>query len=222
MKEKLQGIFLKDGKIKKDAFLILILSGILLMVILWPIDGKKNETTTGMSEKNKDESIISLGSDASQSNTQNIVTSSDSSNNLADCMSSDEKYVENLENRLEEILTVMDGVGKVEVMITLESSEEKLIEKDTPKKQESTTEVDSAGGSRNTNSMENGDETIYIETQDGEKIPYVRKTVLPVIQGVMVAAQGGGSQTINKNITEAIVSLFGIESHKIKIVKMRQ
>ena len=42
----------------------------------------------------------------------------------------------------------------------------------------------------------------------------------PVIKGVMVVAEGGGDTAVQNNISEAIMALFDIELHKIKIVKM--
>ena len=47
------------------------------------------------------------------------------------------------------------------------------------------------------------------------------KTLQPVVEGVVVVAQGGDRPEVSKNITEAIVALFDIEPHKIKIVKMK-
>ena len=40
------------------------------------------------------------------------------------------------------------------------------------------------------------------------------------IRGVLVVAQGGGDPVIVQNITEAVMALFGIEAHKIKVMKM--
>ena len=42
----------------------------------------------------------------------------------------------------------MEGVGKVKVMITLKSSEEKVVEKDSQREENEITEEDSKGGSR--------------------------------------------------------------------------
>ena len=50
---------------------------------------------------------------------------------------------------------------------------------------------------------------------------YVSKIREPSIEGVTVVAQGGGNAVIQKNITEVIQALFGIEAHKIKVVKMK-
>ena len=40
------------------------------------------------------------------------------------------------------------------------------------------------------------------------------------VEGVTVLAQGGGSAVVQKEITEVMEALFGIEPHKIKVAKM--
>ena len=47
------------------------------------------------------------------------------------------------------------------------------------------------------------------------------KTTSPQVEGVLVVCEGAGVGTVSKNITDAIEVLFGIEPHKIKVVKMK-
>lgn len=47
------------------------------------------------------------------------------------------------------------------------------------------------------------------------------KTKQPLIEGVVVVAQGGDRAEVRQNITEAVMALFDIEPNKIKIVKMK-
>ncbi|MGN0307750.1 MAG: stage III sporulation protein AG, partial [Lachnospiraceae bacterium] len=63
--------------------------------------------------------------------------------------------------------------------------------------------------------------TVYIRKETGEQVPYVVKEVSPLVEGVSVVAEGGGNAVVQKNITEVIQALFGIEVHKIKVVKMK-
>ena len=42
----------------------------------------------------------------------------------------------------------------------------------------------------------------------------------PEIQGVVVVAEGGDNPVVVQNITEAVMALFGVEVHKIKVMKM--
>ena len=39
--------------------------------------------------------------------------------------------------------------------------------------------------------------------------------------GITVAAQGGGSALVQKNISDVLEALFHVEAHKIKVVKMK-
>ena len=48
----------------------------------------------------------------------------------------------------------------------------------------------------------------------------MKKTLAPQIEGVLVLAQGGDNAVVSANITEAVMALFGIEAHKIKVMKM--
>ena len=39
---------------------------------------------------------------------------------------------------------------------------------------------------------------------------------------MIVIADGGGDAVVARNLTEAVQALFGVEAHKIKIMKMRK
>ena len=43
--------------------------------------------------------------------------------------------------------------------------------------------------------------------------------VVPEIEGMVIAADGGDDPVVVKNLTEAVQALFGVEAHKIKIMK---
>ena len=50
--------------------------------------------------------------------------------------------------------------------------------------------------------------------------PYVVKTLAPQIEGVLVIAQGAGNGTVSRTIVEIAQALFGVEAHKVRVVKM--
>lgn len=180
--------------LKKDQLLILLLAGILLLVISLPTE-KKGEKQ-GISQES---------------------SSSQGEQNLWD----EEAYREALEVHLEELFSRMEGAGEVEVMITLASSSEKIVEKDTNGESETITEEDSAGGNRRTTNIVNDETTVYGGETDQEQ-PYVSKELTPQVEGVVVLAAGGDDAVVKKNITEAAQALFGIDTHKIRIIKMSE
>ena len=67
---------------------------------------------------------------------------------------------------------------------------------------------------------ESREETVYEERSGSERTPYVTSESNPRVEGVLVIAQGGGSSRIRQEILEAAQALFGVDAHKIKIMKM--
>ena len=138
--------------------------------------------------------------------------------NVTAAVYEDAAYVKELETRLKTALSQVSGVGKVEVMITLKSSGEDILEKDVPYERESSTETDGTSVKQQ-NSYSCQEETVLIES-DGDTAPYVVSSVYPQVEGVLVVAQGGASPQIKTEIIESVQALFGVEAHKVKVLGM--
>ena len=67
---------------------------------------------------------------------------------------------------------------------------------------------------------ENSETSTVVYKHDKEESPYVTNQYLPDVEGVLVVAQGGGNAVTVSDISDAVMALFNIEPHKIKIVKM--
>ena len=187
-------------KLTKENMAIMALLGILLMVIAIPV--KKTETQKDQTAAPENKSTASGTQETEEEDNTG-------------------GYAGELEERLESLLASMEGVGNVKVMVTLDSSREQVVEKDIPSTMDTTKETDSTGGSRDVINSRQEETTVYVTDSAGNKTPYVSKIREPSIEGVTVVAQGGGNAVIQKNITEVIQALFGIEVHKIKVVKMK-
>lgn len=114
-----------------------------------------------------------------------------------------DSYEEQMEKKLEDLLSRVEGVGQVRVMLTFEGSGERKVEKD---KQVGT------GGTE--------EETVYEESGSSSRRPYVTSESNPQVEGVLVIAEGGDKSSVKEEIIGAAQALFGIEPHKIKIMKM--
>lgn len=189
-------VWTKAKKIKKDQFFIILLSGVLLLVIAIPT-GKKEEkaaeeeTQTQMQQQGEGED------------------------------DSVESYTERMEERLETVLASMEGVGCVKVMITLEGGKSAEVLKDTPSVRNTSSEADSAGGTRTSMELELTESTVYTTDTQGNQIPYVRREAEPEIRGILVVAEGGGNPVTVTKVTEAAEALFQIEPHRIRVMKMK-
>lgn len=124
------------------------------------------------------------------------------------------------EKQLAELLSRVEGVGKVQVMLTRKSNGTRIVEKDVPVTDKTSEESGESGGRNISKEHTSGEETIYMEDESGAKIPYVREELEPQIAGVLVVAEGGGQPKVVKDICEAVEALFGVEAHKIKVMKM--
>ena len=192
-------------KLDKDQCLIIILVGVLLCVIAFPV--RKNDSESNISYISNgtiDHNITEEEGGASQGNPETA-----------------ESYAGYWEKRLEDALTCMDGVGKVRVLITLKESEHKVVEKDGLEDYSNTEETDAAGGSRTIGESRIEKSTIYTVDENGQNVPYVIKTIPPAVEGVVVIAQGAQRQSVQDNLIDAIQVLFDIDTNKIKIVKMK-
>ena len=128
-------------------------------------------------------------------------------------------YVQELEVKLKDTLSKINGAGQVEVMITLEDTGESVVEKDQTKETSDLKESDQEGGTRREQNVQTTQATVYGETGD-EKMPFIGKEMTPRVSGVLVVAQGGEDTVVKQNISEAVMALFQIDVNRIKVVKM--
>lgn len=199
IKKRIWNLMHSENKLpKKNQLLIVFLVGILLLVLVIPVSpSKEKEGENGRYVERQ---------------TERGTEYTETAGTMAE-------YEEYLEKRVASALEYVEGVGKAEVIITLKSSSQKIVEKDQASDSRTTDETDSSGGTR-TEEIRSSDRTsVYEETSDGLRMPYVSKEMMPEIAGVVVIAQGGDEAVVVQNITEAIQALFGVEAHKIKIMK---
>ena len=123
---------------------------------------------------------------------------------------------DSLEKQLQAILQKIAGVGKVEVLITYEDKGRVIVEKDESVSEELVQEADSGGGTRTTTTSKNEEKAVYGNSEN----PYVVQELSPKVKGVLVVAEGGGNLSVKKQIQETIEALFGLDTHKISIMKM--
>ena len=126
-------------------------------------------------------------------------------------------YEKKLELRVKELLRNVSGVGEVDVMIVLKSSSEKVIQVDNSSSKSVTTEKGN-GMDRSVETMDQEHSTVLTGRGSGQE-PSVSKEVYPEIEGIVISADGGGSASIQAEISGAMEALFGLPAHKIKVLK---
>lgn len=196
-----------DLKGNRDRLLLILAVGLIFLILAFPMGPKTQKTVSPISYENKAE--IS-GEEESDKNTEHDSTEAAVKAVLT--------YEQQLEARLKELLSHVEGVGEVEVMIVLKSSEEKVWRVDKNTSYSTTQETDSNGGSRDIRNQEITESTI-LPGQDGKDGALLEKELKPQIGGVVVSAAGGGSPAVQAEISAAVEALFDVPSHKIKVLK---
>lgn len=187
----------KDSKKKIEnlvVFIIILIITIIAINTIWKGDGKETKTIV-------------------DSNKQLAVTNSIDSNNSN--FSKEDELKINLEN----ILSKMNGVGKVNVLVTYSESSQIVAMYNENTKETSTEEKDETGGTRIIKESDTQKDVIYQE-ENGEKKPITQKTVMPKIEGAIITAQGANDIDVKTNIIQAVEAVTGLATHKIQVFEM--
>ena len=213
----------KPGKWKfnfrgsKDKWLVVLAIGLIFLILAFPAgrDGDKAGGSTQGREPASQTVAAAYSLEKLQEGEQEKKAEAASLETGAKGVVS---YEQQLEARLKELLSHVEGVGEVEVMIVLKSSEEKVWRVDRNTSYSSTQETDSNGGTRDSRSQNVSEVTILSGGGEGEG-PLLEKELRPEISGVVVSASGGGSPKVQAEISGAVEALFDVPSHKIKVLK---
>lgn len=159
---------------KNKDWLILMLLGVLLLIIAIPTQTGEPKQEQSLNEQEKVVEKEELSTDA---------------------------YRKKLEQELKQILSQMDGIGKVEVMITLKNDGEMILSKDI---------------------VSNSDSYQEKINQFSNQQPYVTQQRFPSVEGVVIVAQGAGVGQMDAHMIETAMTLFSIEMHRVKILRMKE
>lgn len=169
-------------------FIIILIITVLIINVMWSSDDNKS--------KNKSEDTTKV---------------------LAQTTTANEEQ-DNLENRLENILESINGVGKAKVLIKYsESSSVVAVYNET--KSESTTQENDGSSNKDVKQTESKKEVAYTD-ENGKNTPITEKVIMPVIEGAIITAQGAGNANIKASIVSAVEAVTGLAVHKIQVFEM--
>ncbi|MBO5143307.1 MAG: stage III sporulation protein AG [Clostridia bacterium] len=124
--------------------------------------------------------------------------------------------VETLEEKMANILSLINGAGKVDVLITYSSGSEQIPMYNTKQNTIITEESDKAGGTRKTEEVSNEQNIIFNENGN-VKTPVLKQTINPQIVGVLVVADGAENINIKENIINAVKAALDVPSHRVQV-----
>lgn len=121
------------------------------------------------------------------------------------------------ETQLKEALEGIRGVSDVTVVVNVEATERRVLEKNKVTQSQITDEVDREGGKRKVEDSSTDEQVVII--RDGEKeVPIVLETLKPEIRGVLVVANGAENIQVKKWIVEAVTRALDVPSHRVAVM----
>ena len=203
-KDKLKGLINPEEENKNNKkkienlvfFVVILIVTIVIINIIW----------NGDKDSSNDKEV--------QNDTSKQLASSDKSSLEASSNTSNQ-----LEIKLEEILSKIQGVGEVKVFINYSESNEIIPMYNESTQTSNTEETDTSGGTRTIEETDSQKEIIY-EESDGEKKVITQKVVEPQIEGAIITAKGAGSAEVKTSIIQAVEAVTGLATHKIQVFEM--
>ena len=127
---------------------------------------------------------------------------------------------EDLEKKLEKILSSINGVGNVNVMLTYTESTQIIPVYNKTEKTSNTNESDSGGGTRQVEESDVTQEVVY-QDKNGKNNIITQKTISPKIEGAIITADGANNSNIKANIIQEVEAATGLATHKIQVFEKK-
>lgn len=125
-----------------------------------------------------------------------------------------------LSQKLEAILSQIQGVGEVKVFINYSESSEVVAMYNENSKSSTTEETDTSGGIRKVQETDSQKDIIYQEN-NGTKTPMTKKVIEPKIEGAIITAKGANNIDVKTIIIQAVEAATGLPTHKIQVFEMQ-
>lgn len=119
---------------------------------------------------------------------------------------------EDVEERMEAILSEIEGAGRVRVMLQYAAGEKSIYQTDSEQ------EVRTSGDGKETRTAV---ETVLSSRESSRDAPVVVQTIYPTFRGAVVVAEGADNGAVKLDLVNAVSSLTGLGADKITVIKMK-
>ena len=117
--------------------------------------------------------------------------------------------LEETEQRMAEVLSTIDGVGRVRIMLTLRAGSSLRLAEDSSLS-------DSTGGQ-----TKQEKQVLTVNRGSGRQEVVVTQQLYPTYQGAVVVCEGAGSSSVRLAVVNAVSVLTGLSSDRISVVKWK-
>ncbi|MDC3414428.1 stage III sporulation protein AG [Aquibacillus sp. 3ASR75-11] len=188
---------------KVGYILIIALTGVLLLIVSNIFQPSKEEAAPPLPSENESKDI--------QGEKETILQKDDNKSEFVKSIES--QY----EKDLETLLNKIQGISDADVMVNLDSTKQKIYEKNLILGQQSTEETDKNGGERIVEDVTKEQQVVLVRQGDKE-VPLLVQTKKPEVRGVLVVAKGVENIQIKKWVIDAVSRVLDVPTNQISVM----
>lgn len=141
-----------------------------------------------------------------------------SSQSTSSAITSD-AYAAQLGKQLTGIIGKIDGVGKVQVLVTVESGVQYVYEQNQKSSNDKSATSQTDGSTQTQENNNTEQDPVIVDNASGGQSPLVRTELQPAVKGVVVVCDGGDNPTVKESVTDAIMTALDLPSTRISVSK---
>ena len=130
-----------------------------------------------------------------------------------------DQYTKQLEDRLTELISAVDGAGETKVMITLECGTE-YVYASQQKTTSAMSENSDANGKTSRDEKRTGEENVILVDGSGGEEPLILKEITPTVAGVVVVCSGADDVNVRQRVTDIVTTALGTSSNRVCVTRM--
>lgn len=132
-----------------------------------------------------------------------------------------EQYIADLENKLTDLISGMEGVGRARVMVTLESGVQYIYAQEEKRNTDLTREQGGAAEvAGRVYEKENVEQKYILVDKNGTKQPVLQTELQPRVQGVVIVCDGADDVRVEQSLTNVVTTALNIPSSRVCVVKI--
>jgi stage III sporulation protein AG len=156
-------------------------------------------------------------SDFFHSDSTNTQTNQSSSSAITDSLNA---YETQTQSALDNIIGSISGVGRVKVLVTVESGVENIYETDNKQSTEKTGGDDNSTQAELSSSSESSH--VILNNNNGGEQALLKKQIQPTVLGVVVVCDGGSNPDVQESVVNTVSCALGLATNKITVLQMQK
>ena len=130
------------------------------------------------------------------------------------------EYAKQIESQLTNIVGHIDGVGRVQVMVTVESGVQYVYEQNQKDTNDTTTSSSNDGDMQKQENTGTEQNPVIMENSSGGQQALIKTELQPAIKGVVVVCDGGDNPVVQENVVSTVTTALDVPSNHISVSKM--